>query len=141
MVWNSGFELHVCVEAPQAKEAPGEKQTTVDLGEIHLAAVTTNTGHALIVTGRGIRSLKRQRNQQLGKIAKKQSRCKKHSRRWKRLQRTKNTASRRSLRRVRAMRHKATRQVIDFSIQQQVGTLLTGNQHVCANRRPPAHNI
>jgi putative transposase len=58
LVWNNGFELHVCIGAPQAKDAPGEKQATVDLGEIHLAAVTTNTGQALIVTGRGIRSLK-----------------------------------------------------------------------------------
>ncbi len=60
LVWNRGFELHVCLEVPQASEAPGSVQATVDLGEIHLAAVTTNTGKALIVTGRGIRSLKRQ---------------------------------------------------------------------------------
>jgi putative transposase len=57
LVWNRGFELHVCVEVPQAEESPGEVQATVDLGEIHLAAITTNTGAALIVTGRGIRSL------------------------------------------------------------------------------------
>jgi putative transposase len=61
LVWNRGFELHVCIEIPQAEQAPGSAQATVDLGEIHLAAVTTNTGKALIVTGRGIRSLKRQR--------------------------------------------------------------------------------
>lgn len=54
--WNHGFELHVCVEVPQAAQAPGAHRATVDLGEIHLAAVSTNTGKALIVTGRGIRS-------------------------------------------------------------------------------------
>ena len=70
LVWNSGFELHVCLEIPQAGESPGLTQATVDLGEIHLAAVTTNTGAALIVTGRGIRSLKRQRSKQLGQLAK-----------------------------------------------------------------------
>ena len=80
LVWNNGFELHVCVETPLAKEAPGDVHATVDLGEIHLAAVSTNTGQAMIVTGRGIRSLKRQRTKQLGKIAKKQSRCTKYSR-------------------------------------------------------------
>ncbi len=41
-------------------------KATVDLGEIHLAAITTSTGKALIITGRGIRSLKRQRSRQLG---------------------------------------------------------------------------
>ena len=59
LVWNRGFELHVCVDVVPAEQAPGTVRATVDLGEIHLAAVTTNTGKALIVTGRGIRSLKR----------------------------------------------------------------------------------
>jgi len=106
LVWNRGFELHVCIEIPQAEKAPGAVKATVDLGEIHLAAVTTSTGQALIVTGRGIRSLKRQRSKQLGQLAKKQSRCRKHSRRWKKLQRAKNKICRRSERRVRDLRHK-----------------------------------
>src|SRR5713226_6465257 len=62
LVWNRGFELHVCIEIPQAKQAPGNVRATVDLGEIHLAAVTTNTGAAIVISGRGIRSLKRQRH-------------------------------------------------------------------------------
>src|SRR5260370_20555493 len=69
LVWNNGFELHVCVETKQAEQSPGKVHATVDLGEIHLAAVTTNTEQALIVTGRGIRSLKRQRHHHVGKIA------------------------------------------------------------------------
>src|SRR5437763_16705904 len=129
LVWNRGFELHVCVVVPQADGAPGTVQATVDLGEIHLAAVTTNTSAALIVTGRGIRSLKRQRSKQLGLLAKKQSRCQKHSRRWKKLQRAKNKVCRRSERRIRDVRHKATRQVIDFCIERRVGTLFIGNPH------------
>jgi putative transposase len=134
LVWNRGFELHVCIEAPQAEEAPGVFQAAVDLGEIHLAAVTTNMGAAMIVTGRGIRSLKHQRSKQLGKIAKKQSRCKKHSHRWKKLQRAKNMVSRRAERRIRDMRHKATRAVIDFCHQHLVGRLFIGNPHGVRNR-------
>jgi putative transposase len=134
LVWNRGFELHVCVEVPQAEEAPGAAQATVDLGEIHLAAVTTSTGKALIVTGRGIRSLKRQRSKQLGQLAKKQSRCTKHSRRWSRLQRVKNKICRRTERRVRDLQQKATRQVIDFCVEQGVGTLFIGNPHGVRNR-------
>ena len=91
LVWNRGFELHVCVEAPQAVEAPGPVRATVDLGGIHLAATTTNTGAALIVTGRGIRSLKRQ--------------------------------------------------VIDFWIEQRVGSLFIGNPHgVCSRDSGRHHN-
>lgn len=34
LVWNNGYELHVGLEVPQAEEAPGRVQATVDLGEI-----------------------------------------------------------------------------------------------------------
>jgi putative transposase len=140
LVWNNGFELHVCVEVPQAETSPGNVHATVDLGEIHLAAVSTNTGKAMIVTGRGIRSLKRQRNQHVGKFAKKQSHCKKYSRRWKKLQRAKNKVCRRSERRIRDMRHKATRQVIDFCVENEVGSLFIGNPHGVRNRDRGRHH-
>ena len=140
LVWNRGFELHVCVEIPQALESPGEKQATVDLGEIHLAAVTTNTEKALIVSGRGIRSLKRQRHKQLGQISKKQSRCKKYSRRWKKLQRVKNKVCKRAERRIRDQRHKATRQVIAFCKENKVGSLFIGNPHGVRNRDNGRHH-
>jgi putative transposase len=140
LVWNHGFELHVCVEVAQAEQAPGLVHATIDLGEIHLAAVSTNTGKALIVTGRGIRSLKRQRNQQVGKIARKQARCKKYSRQWKKLQRAKNKQCHRSLRRIHDLRHKATRHVIDFCVEHEVGTLYIGNPHRVRNRDTGRHH-
>ena len=140
LVWNHGFELHVCVEVPQAQAAPGTVQATVDLGEIHLAAVSTSTSRALVVTGRGIRSLKRERNRLLGKLAKKQARCQKYSRRWKKLQRARNKACRRIERRIRDLRHKATRQVIDFCVEHEVGTLFIGNPHGVRNRDNGRHH-
>jgi putative transposase len=140
LVWNRGFELHVCIEVPQAEAAPGNAQATVDLGEIHLAAITTNTGAALIVTGRGIRSLKRQRLRQLGQLAKKQTRCTKHSRRWKKLQRAKNKVCRRNERRIRDARHKATRVVIDFCVEHEVECLFIGNPHGVRTRDTGRHH-
>jgi len=44
LVWRGGYELHVTAPAPVAAQAPGAAQATIDLGEIHLAAVTTSTG-------------------------------------------------------------------------------------------------
>jgi putative transposase len=129
LVWNSGFELHVCIEVPQAERTPGTNRATVDLGEIHLAAVTTTTGAALVVSGRGIRSLKRQCNMRHRQFAKKQYRCQKYSRRWEKLQRARNKMAGRIERRVRDLRHKATRQVIDCCKEHGVGTLFIGNPH------------
>jgi putative transposase len=139
LVWNHSFELHVCIEVPQAETSPGTAQATVDLGEIHLAAITTNTGAAVIVTGRGIRSLKRQRNKQMRLLTKKQSRCTKHSRRWRKLQRAMNKHCRRAERRIRDLRHKASRQVIDFCVEHKVGSLFIGNPHGVRNRDAGRH--
>jgi len=140
LVWNNGFELHVCVEIPQVEHVPGTVHATVDLGEIHLAAVTTNTGKAMIVTGRGIRTLKRRRTMQVRDITKKQNKCKKYSRRWKHLQSAKNKQCRRAERRIRNQRHQATRKVINFCIQHEVGSLFIGNPHGVRNRNNGRHH-
>jgi putative transposase len=44
LVWKDGYELHISVPVTPAETVPGPVQATVDLGEIHQAAVTANTG-------------------------------------------------------------------------------------------------
>jgi putative transposase len=79
LVWHGGYELHVVIPAAAGTEvrvqAEQAVQAAVDLGEIHQAAVTTSTGKGLIVTGRGMRSLKRHYNMTLGRLSRLQSRC------------------------------------------------------------------
>jgi putative transposase len=133
LVWKGGYELHVVVPAafPAPVLTPSDKpvQATTDLGEIHMAAVTTTTGKGLVVTGRGIRSLKRHSNKTIGQLARLQARCQKGSKRWRRLQYTKERASGKSKRRVRDLRHKGTRQVVDFCQRERVQTLYVGDPH------------
>ena len=142
LVWNGVCdELHVVVESEQAQEAPGDAHACIDLGQIHLATVVTNTGEALIVSGRGLRSQKRRMNMMHGQMAKKISRCTKGSRRWKKLRRTRATQASRIERSVRDMRHKATRQAIDFCAENKVGKLFIGNPDgVRRNRCGRRHN-
>lgn len=104
LVWDHGFELHICTDIPQAEEAPGK-------------------GQAMIVTGRGIRWLNHQRSTHLGAIATKQSRCSTYARRWTKVQRATTRQCRRAERRLRDRREKATRKVIDFCGAHNVGTL------------------
>ena len=142
LVWNHGFELHVCVETSKATLAPGEVHATVDLGEIHLAAVSTNTGKAMIVTGRGIILLVQNDREPrcLARRLRSKSRCKKRSRRWRRLQWAKNKQCRRAERRIRDLRHKATRKVIDFCQEHHVGFLFIGNPHGVRNQDRGRHH-
>lgn len=141
LVWNRvGYELHVSVDTPIATPQVSEVVGAVDLGQIHQCAVTTSTGQGLIVSGRGIRSEKRRMNQMHGSLAQQMSRCTKGSRRWKKLNRSRNTYALRSERRIRDLRHKGTRQVIDFCQANAVTRLYIGNPDGVRNRRSGRHH-
>ena len=131
IVWNGLHnELHVSIAEDDEDQSPLEptnKHATVDLGQIHQAAVATNEGDALIVSGRGIRSLKRQHSKQLGEVASKRSRCQKGSRRWRKLGKTRAKLTLRYERRVRDLRHKGTRQVLEFCKDHGVESVFVGN--------------
>ena len=129
LVWNGSYELHVVVPAPAATQVSGVAQAAIDLGEIHLAAVTTTTGQGLVVSGRGIRSLKRRHNKSLGQLQRKQARCTKGSRRSRALQRAQARLRARTERQVRDRRHKATRQVVRFLQHEGVQTVFIGDPH------------
>ncbi len=134
ITWNDGYELHVSIPVEPACEAPGTARAAADLGQIHQVAVTTDTGAALVVSGRGIRSQKRRLNQVLGEIARKRARCKKGSRRWRKLQCARAKVSARVERQVRDLRHKGTRKAIEFCEQHGVGSLYVGNPDGVRNR-------
>ena len=134
LVWNRGFELHIKQEViTEEKKSTGIK-AAIDLGEIHHSAVSTNTGQGLIVSGRGIRSLKRQRNVALAKLSRKQSRCTKYSKRWKKLQAAKNKFCLSNQRQIREYRHQATRQVVEFCQTHDVDTVFIGNPDGVRNK-------
>ena len=136
IVWRDGYELHVSMNELLSDEAPRDERAAIDLGEIHQAAVTTSTGAALVISGRGIRSLKRRRNRAFGQIARKRARCQKGSKRWRKLYRARRTVSARIRRQVRDLRHKGARLVANFSAEQHVGKVYIGNPD--GVRRRPA---
>jgi putative transposase len=142
VVWSGGWELHVTSRGEEKPEpSPGAVMATGDLGEIHQIAVVTSTGEALVVSGRKIRAIKRRRCMELGKIASKSSKCKKGSKRDKKLGRARRKLSQRTRYQVRDLRHKGLRSVINFCVNQKVGSLYVGNPHGVRSRNCGAvHN-
>ena len=151
LVWKAGYELHVSVPVPPAPQdllgradlssgTRREKRATVDLGQIHQAAVTSSTGKGLIVSGRGIRSLKRRHNMGLRQIQRKQARCQRGSRRWRKLQHAKEKLCGRTERQVRDLRHKGTRQVTAFLQTEEVKTVFIGDPHGVRERDAGRHH-
>jgi putative transposase len=139
LIWNGAhYELHVTQQVPVPTQPPGTNRACIDLGQIHQCAIVTDTGSALIVSGRGIRSLKRLTSKTHGKLAMMQSKCKRGSKRSRRLFKVRNKLARRNLRRIRDARHKGTRAAINFCIKQKVGSLFIGNPD--GVRRKPCGN-
>ena len=63
LIWNHGYELHMVYEQADAPKVESEVKATVDLGQIHLAAVMTSNGESIVISEREIRAQKRQINQ------------------------------------------------------------------------------
>jgi putative transposase len=127
IVWKNGYELHLVYEQEDAQKVESDVKAAVDLGQIHLATVVTNTGKSLVVSGREIRAQKRLINKSVTKTSKKLQRCNKRSRQWKKTQRAKRKLIDRCKRRIRDLRHKSTTKIIDFCKENTVSKVFVGN--------------
>ena len=99
----------------------------VDLGEVNIAAVATETGEALVVSGRALRSVKRLRNKRHAALDVLISRCKPGSKRRRRLLKSKAKASAKMYRQQRDILHKASRQIVEFCQANNVKEIAVGD--------------
>ena len=99
----------------------------MDLGEVHVAAVTTTRRHALVVSGRQLRACKQWRNKVHSVLQEKLSRCQPGSRRAKRLLKRKAQVSAKLYRQQRDLLHQAASKVVDFCQQEGVSRIAVGD--------------
>ncbi len=134
LIWRNGYWLSITLEIEGNKQqvlgyngaCDRTRVAAVDLGEIHAITITDGE-EAEVISGRELRSVKRYRNKTVGKLARKQSRCSKGSRRWKRLQAVKSKVIAECHRRTTDLNHKITRLAVDWCIQHHVKTLVIGD--------------
>ena len=117
--------LDTGVENPPMKESG--QMAGVDLGEVNLAAVATEAGDTLVVSGRVLRSVKRLRNKRQATLTSLISRCKPGSKRHRKLMRRKAQASAKLHRQQRDILHKASRQVVEFCQANDVQAIAIGD--------------
>ena len=130
LTWRADhYEL--CLTIDTGVVNPPPKQTGriagVDLGEVNIAAVATETGGVLVVSGRALRSVKRLRNKRHASLDSLISRCKPGSKRHRRLVKSKANASAKMYRQQRDMLHKASRQVVKFCQANEVREIAVGD--------------
>src|SRR5215831_4877457 len=122
-------ELCLTLETGEAlpPPLPAGEVARVDLGEVHVAAVTTTNRHALVISGRQLRSCKQWRNKVHSVLQEQLSRCQPGSRRTKRLLKRKAQVSAKLYRQQRDILHQAARTVVDFCESEGVSRLAVGD--------------
>jgi putative transposase len=130
LIWRADhYELCLTLDTGHAlpPALPTGEVAGIDLGEVHIAAVTTTRRQGLILSGRLLRSYKQARNKAHAALQAKLSRCQADSRRAKRLRQRKAEVSAKLYRQQREILHQAARQVIGFCRENEVRRIVVGD--------------
>jgi putative transposase len=121
------YEWHLVVaDGMEVKPSEAQGIAAIDLGEIHPATITDGT-KAAVISCRQLRSQSQHTAKNLASIQAKQAHHKKGSRRWKKLQQRKNRFLAKQERRRRDIEHKVSREVVDWAVENKVGTVAIGD--------------
>ena len=129
LIWDGWLKLAIVYDDGKnpACAIQNEKFCGVDLGEIHSIAAFETSGNTLIVTGRGLRAVKQYQLKKLTEFARKISKCKAGSRRYKKLRRAKRRMLERTNAQIRDFNHKITRAFVDWALANNVSKVYVGN--------------
>jgi len=126
LIWRNGYWLSITLELEGKQQVLGFSTAAIDMGEIHAITITDGKESA-VISGRELRSVKRNRNRRVGHLSRLQSRCQKGSRRYQRLQAVKSKVMAECHRRTRDLNHKITRIAVDWCVEHDVGELVIGD--------------
>lgn len=128
LCYDNGLYLSIAFEDGKENQPYKKKLSAgVDPGEIHTIAAFAESGEALILTGRKVRSIHRLRNKKLAEIQRLQCKCKKGSRQWKKYQKAKRYVLSKSEKQLQDALHKTTKQFVDWCVEQSVSDVYIGN--------------
>jgi len=130
LTWRADhYELCLTIDTGMVNPPPKESGQVagVDLGEVNIAAVITEAGDALVVSGRALRSVKRLRNKRHAALDALISHCKPGSKRHRRLKKSKAKASAKMYCQQRDILHKASRQAVEFCQANDVKSIVVGD--------------
>jgi putative transposase len=130
LTWRADhYELCLTLDTgePLPPPLPAGEIAGIDLGEVHIAAVTTTRRHALVVSGRMLRACKQGRNKRHAALQERLSRCQPGSRRAGRLLKRKAQLSAKLYRQQRDILHQAARKVVDFCHTNGVAQIAVGD--------------
>ncbi|ATF13593.1 transposase [Brevibacillus brevis X23] len=108
-------------------QVKSKNTAAIDLGEIHSITSIDNSGNAIIITGRKMRSIKQHRNKQQAKIYKRMSKCKKGSSQRRKYIRAMSKLKVRYENKVNDCVHKISKLYLDYCLENQISTVYYGD--------------
>lgn len=106
-------------------------EASIDLGEIHSITSINNNGNALIITGRKLRSIKQDRNKNLGALVSKRDKCQKHSNQWWKYDRAIKKLIWKYDNKILDATHKITKLYVDYCLIQNISKVYYGDLDNC----------
>jgi putative transposase len=123
--WNDGYEVRATYEVESEDQTTGDKIAGVDLGEKHLAAVTTSDD-SFLLNGGELRALRKYQNQTKAKLDAKIDRKEKGSNRFWKLVESKNKQLDHIDNKITDLLHKLSRRLIEMLLERGVSTVVIG---------------
>lgn len=118
-------------EEDNYKQIESNNEASIDLGEIHAITSIDNNGNAIIITGRKLRSDKRLRNKEQGRLRQRMGRCTKGSNQYKKYKRALNNLAHRFKRKELDNIHKITKLYVDYCTQRDISKIYYGDLDNC----------
>lgn len=129
ILYDNGLKLalNYWIDSNDYKQIDSNNISAIDLGEIHTMTSVDNLGNTQIITGRRLRSYKRFRNKELGKIQKKLRKCKKGSRNYKKYRKAINKLISKSNIKMTSELHKTSKLYVDYAVRNKIKTVIVGD--------------
>jgi len=124
--WNDGYEVRAIYEIEFRDRTQGNDVAGIDLGEEHIAAVTTEND-SFLLNGRELRALRKYQNKTKAKLQAKIDRKERGSNRWKKLIKTKNKQLDHLDNKITDLLHKLSRKLIEMLLERGVSTVVIGD--------------
>ena len=128
LVYKNGFKLAINYWIDEeCLQIKSNNICGVDLGEIHSITTIDTNSNALIITGRELRSIKRFRNKELGKLERKLSKCTKDSNNYKKYRKSIRKLLTKSSNKVNDNLKKTARLFSNYVLINNIHTVVVGN--------------
>jgi len=123
---DGGYIVNAVYNVAAADPIAAGDTAGIDLGEVHIAGVST-AGGTMLVNGRELRSKRRYQHKETGKLQSKIDKCKKGSKRRKRLTKAKKRMRRKLNNQIKDILHKQTTKIVYALKAANVKTVAIGD--------------